>query len=474
MQKNQVGANNLGRFSGLLSRLWFLVLALVVYRIGVYITLPGIDAVTLSEVMEQQGQQGGISAMINLFSGGAFEKMSVFMLGVMPYITASIVIQMLSVVYSPLEQLKKEGEAGRRKMTQYTRYMTIAFGVVQGIVYSIAIMNGGFVNAELVVIPPVLFVTLSTLTLVTGTMFLVWLGEQITERGIGNGISMIIFASILMGVPSSVAFLFETATTQGGAMWLLIVVFFLLVLAVIFAIVFIERGQRRITIQYARRQQGKMMSVGNQTNHLPLKLNMSGVIPAIFGSAFLSFVYTISAGLSKVNVPELTDADTGLWGSFSYYVSLTLNKLGFYGVKYFSMGQPAYLLLFAGLIIFFCFFYTAMQFNSKETAENLKRNGGFIPGIRPGIHTSQYLDRVLTRITLWGSLYITIICLLPEFFNGISPVQMYFGGTSILIAVVVVMDLVTQIQALLMSQQYESLMKKANISSALNGTPPNF
>lgn len=472
MSKNQLGVSALSRFSGLTSRLMFLILALIVYRIGVHITLPGIDAAALAQLMEQQKSSGGISAMINLFSGGAFEKMSVFMLGVMPYITASIVMQMLSVVYAPLEQLKKEGEAGRRKITQYTRYLTIAFATVQGVVYTVAIMNGSFINADVVLMSPGFFVAMATLTLVTGTMFLMWLGEQITERGIGNGISMIIFASILMGVPSGIGFLVETARTQGGGMWLLIFVLFLLVLAVIFVIVFIERGQRRITINYARRQQGRQMSIGNQSSHLPLKLNMSGVIPAIFGSAFLSFIYTISTGLSKINVPEVTGGS--IWEQFSFYTSLALNKLGIFGVKYFSIGQPAYMILFAVLIIFFCFFYTALQFNSKETAENLKRQGGFIPGIRPGIHTSQYLDKVLSRITLWGAIYITIICLLPEFVNGITGFNMHFGGTSILIAVVVVMDLVAQIQAQLMSQQYESLMKRANISSALNGTPPSF
>lgn len=475
---NRTNAGGLDRYSGLVSRLFFLIGALIVYRIGVHITIPGIDAVGLMSIIESQKSTGGISAMINLFSGGAFERMSVFMLGVMPYITASIVMQMLTVVYPPLEQIKKEGQAGQRKITQYTRYMTIGFAAVQGIVYSVAIANGSFTNGTQVVLTePTFFVALSTLTLVTGTVFLMWLGEQITERGVGNGISMIIFASILMGVPSGLAYLFEMAKVEGGLAWALPLVLFAVILAVIFFIVFVERGQRRITINYARKQQGRMMSLGGQQSHLPLKLNMSGVIPAIFGSAFLSFVYTISDALRNIKVEDVSAealASLGFLDKFGHSMAIFFNKIGVAGVRYFAPGQPAYLLLFAALIIFFCFFYTAIQFNSKETAENLKRQGGFIPGIRPGINTSQYFDKVLTRITLWGALYITAICLLPEFINGIFNMNMHFGGTSVLIAVVVVMDLIAQIQAQLMSQQYESLMKKANISSALGGNPPSI
>ncbi len=467
----------LSKFSDLKNRLVFLVLALIVYRIGIHITIPGIDASYLMQLMEaSKGEENrGISAMINLFSGGAFERMSIFMLGVMPYITASIVMQMLTVVYPPLEQLKKEGQAGRRKITQYTRYLTILFAGAQGFFYSLAIVKGAFTGDQnVVLISSGLFLTISTITLLTGTMFLMWLGEQITEKGIGNGISMLIFASILMGVPSGASHLFEIARTNGN--YFIPIVLFAIILVTIFCIVFVERGQRRITINYARKQQGRRMSVGTQSSHLPLKLNMAGVIPAIFGSAFLAFVNTISAGMQSIEIATVDLQTLSSWAKIKYYVASFFQGVGEAGVRYFAPGKPAYIIIFAALIIFFCFFYTAIQFNSKETAENLKRSGGFIPGIRPGINTSQYLDKVLTRITLWGALYITIICLLPEILNGVFNLNFYLGGTSILIAVVVVMDLVTQIQAHLMSHQYESLMKRANISSALgnNGRPPSI
>ncbi len=480
MSRSQVaGGINLNKFSDLWSRLVFLIVALIVYRIGIHITIPGVDATTLVQIMEQRSRgDGGIAAMINLFSGGAFERMSIFMLGVMPYITASIVMQMLTVVYPPLEQIKKEGEAGRRKITQYTRYLTILFASAQGFFYSLAITKGAFTgDMDIVLMSPQMFLLISTVTLVTGTMFLMWLGEQITEKGIGNGISMIIFASILMGVPSGISHLFEMARTERN--FLLPIVLLVITLVTIFCIVFVERGQRRITINYARRQQGRRMAVGTQSSHLPLKLNMAGVIPAIFGSAFLAFITTVSTGMKAIEVASYTLADfeaLGTWAKIKYYVAGFFQSAGEYGVRYFAPGKPAYIIVFAALIIFFCFFYTAIQFNSKETAENLKRSGGFIPGIRPGVNTSQYLDKVLTRITLWGALYITIICLLPEILNGIFTLNMYLGGTSILIAVVVVMDLVNQIQAHLLSHQYDSLMKRANISSVLgnNGRPPSI
>lgn len=473
MKNNQLP--QLGNLSELKSRFLFLMLALIVYRLGVHITVPGINVPLLMDQMTQPGEGQGLSAMMNLFSGGAFERMSIFMLGVMPYITASIVIQMLSVVYPPLEQIKKEGQAGRRKITQYTRYLTIVFAAAQGTAYAFGIVNGslGF-NSNIVMIPAFNFVLLAVITWITGTIFLMWLGEQISERGVGNGISMIIFASILMGMPTGVSALFDTARTEGTTLAYLKVVFVILfVMAIVLLVVFIERGQRRITINYARKQQGRQMSIGGQTTHLPLKLNMAGVIPAIFGSAFLSFVYTISAALAKIEVQVVDGPMSGLQ-KFSFFAGQFFQKIGNYGVKYFTPGQPAYMILFAALIIFFCFFYTAIQFNSKETAENLKRSGGFIPGIRPGIQTSQFFDKVLTRITLWGALYITAICLLPDMLGAIFNFPSYFGGTSILIAVVVVMDLIAQVQAQLVSQQYSSLMKKANISNALNGKPPSI
>lgn len=476
MAKPSVGS--LDRYSGLISRMIYLIVALIVYRVGVHITIPGIDASSLLSMIEGQRSQSGIAAMINLFSGGAFERMSIFMLGVMPYITAAIIMQMLTAVSPYFEQIKKEGQSGQRKITQYTRYMTIGFSTVQGIAYSIAIVNGSFTGGiKVVLADPAFFVLLSTLTLVTGSIFLMWLGEQITERGVGNGISMLIFASILMGVPSSMGYLIEMARVEGGITWFLPLILLGVILLVVGFIVFVERGQRRITINYARRQQGRMMSLGGQQSHLPLKLNVSGVIPPIFGSAFLSFVYTISDALRNINVEYLSPevlASLGFMDKLQHSFALFFNKMGVMGVRYFSPGQPAYLILFAVLIIFFTFFYTAIQFNSKDTSENLKRQGGFIPGIRPGIHTSEYFDKVLSRITFWGAIYITGICLLPELINGIFDLNMYLGGTSILIAVVVVMDLISQLQAQLMSQQYESLMKKANISGALGGNPPSF
>ncbi|GBU09677.1 preprotein translocase membrane subunit SecY [Gammaproteobacteria bacterium] len=447
---------NLSKLSELKSRILFLLLALVIYRMGAFISVPGVNVDALSEILRQQDSSGGVSAMINMFSGGAFERMSIFMLGVMPYITASIIIQILSVVYPPLEQLKKEGQAGRRKMTQYTRYLTLLLAAVQGTAYAIALQNGSMgVASSVIMISGPLFVILAVVTWMTGTMFLMWLGEQISERGIGNGISMIIFASIVSGVPGGIAYLFEAARNDQMQIFTVILIV-AIVLSVIWLVVYVERAQRRVAINYARKQQGRQSSSMAQATHLPLKLNMAGVIPAIFGSALLAFIYTISSFLQNIDITP--ESSTAL---------KILQSIGHLGASSFGQGQLAQMVLFSFMIIFFCFFYTALQFNSKETAENLKRSGAFVPGIRPGIHTSQYLDKVLSRITFWGALYITGICLLPEILSNTLGLQFYFGGTSVLIAVVVVMDLIAQVQAHLMSQQYDSLMKKTNISSAL-------
>lgn len=454
---------NISKLSELKSRILFLLFALVIYRMGAYISVPGINADALNEMLRQRGSTGGLSAMINMFSGGAFERMSIFMLGVMPYITSSIIIQILSVVYPPLEQLKKEGQAGRRKMTQYTRYLTLLLAAAQGTAYGIALQNGSMgIPSSVIVLTGPLFVVLAVITWMTGTMFLMWLGEQISERGIGNGISMIIFASIISGVPGGIGYLFEQ--TRSGQLHMFSALLIVsIVLSVIWLVVFVERAQRRVTVNYARKQQGRQASAASQVTHLPLKLNMAGVIPAIFGSALLAFIYTISSTLQGINV----SAD-------SSSILKIIQRIGELGAQNFGQGQPAQMILFSFMIIFFCFFYTALQFNSKETAENLKRSGAFVPGIRPGIHTSQYLDKVLTRITLWGSLYIAGICLLPELLSKSFGLSFYFGGTSALIAVVVVMDLIAQVQAHLMSQQYDSLMKKTNISSALSQKPPQI
>jgi preprotein translocase subunit SecY len=420
------------RSADLRHRLLFLLGALVVYRIGSFIPVPGIDPEQLRLFFEQQ--QGTILSMFNMFSGGALERLSIFALGIMPYISASIILQMGTHVIPTLQQLRKEGESGRRKITQYTRYSTVVLATFQSIA-----MASAFQTQGVVLMPGPAFVMTAAITLVTGTMFLMWLGEQITERGIGNGISMIILASILAGLPSAIGGTLELVNTGGmnQAMPFLLV---FLVLGVTGFVVYMERAQRRIAVNYAKRQQGRRMYAG-QTSHLPFKINMSGVIPPIFASSLILFPATIAS-----------------WFGTSQAVSW-LQRIA----ASLSPGQPVYILLYAGLIIFFCFFYTALVFNSRDTAENLRRSGAFIPGIRPGQQTADYIDKVLTRLTFWGALYITAVCLIPEFLILEFNVPFYFGGTSLLIIVVVTMDFMAQLQAHMMTHQYEGLLKKANL-----------
>jgi preprotein translocase subunit SecY len=420
------------RFAELRQRLFFLLGALIVYRIGTFIPAPGIDPVALARFFEEQ--QGTILDIFNMFSGGALERLSIFALGVMPYISASIIIQMMAVVVPSLAAIKKEGESGRRKLTQYTRYGTVLLAAVQGASASIAFQNQGVVVA-----PGPQFVFVATMTLIAGTMFLMWLGEQITERGLGNGISMIILAGIVAGLPAAIGGTLELVRT-GEINAAVALVLFAMVIAVTAFVVFVERGQRRIQVNYAKRQQGRRLYAG-QSTHLPFKLNMSGVIPPIFASSLLLFPATIASW-------------GGTSGNFSWLQNVSAAL---------TPGQPAHMVLYGGLIIFFCFFYTALVFNSRETAENLKKSGAFIPGIRPGQQTGEYIDKVLTRLTVWGALYVTIVCLLPEFLISRFSVPFYFGGTSLLIMVVVIMDFQAQVAAHLMSHQYEGLMKKANL-----------
>ncbi len=424
----------LGRLTEVRQRLTFVVLALVIYRLGAHITIPGIDQAALAEMFEQQA--GTILDMFNMFSGGALGRLSIFALGVMPYISASIIMQLMTAVIPSLQQLRKEGEQGRRQITKYTRYGTLGLALVQGIGITVALQNQGVVLS-----PGPSFVFIGTVTLVTGTMFLMWLGEQITERGIGNGISLIIFAGIVAGLPAALGGTLElTRTGELGIPTVLILL--ALAMGVIWFIVFMERGQRRITVNYARRQQGRKMYAG-QTSHLPLKINMAGVIPAIFASSIILFPATIGQWFGEME---------GLsW----------MQRLG----QTLSPGQPLYIAFYAAAIIFFCFFYTALVFNSRDTADNLKRSGAFIPGVRPGEQTSRYIDKVMTRLTLVGAGYITAVCLLPEFLILYWNVPFYFGGTSLLIIVVVVMDFMSQLQAHLVSHQYEPLMKKANLQA---------
>ncbi|MDY6943225.1 MAG: preprotein translocase subunit SecY [Pseudomonadota bacterium] len=433
-KQGQKGTPNLAGTTELRQRLLFLVGALVVFRIGAFIPVPGVDPQALADLFERSS--GTILAMFNMFSGGALERLSLFALGVMPYISASIIIQLLSSVMPSLEQLKKEGEAGRRKLTQYTRYGTVGLATFQAIGAAIALQNQG-VNA----IQGPVFVLVAAVSLVTGTMFLVWLGEQVTERGIGNGISMIIFAGIVAGLPSALGGTFELVRT--GEMNALIgILLLVLAFAVIGFVVFVERGQRRIPVHYAKRQQGRRLYAA-QSSHLPLKLNMSGVIPPIFASSMILFPATIGSWFGDVQ---------GL--GWLQWLATAM-----------SPGQPLYVMVYALLIVFFCFFYTALVFNSRDTADNLKRSGAFIPGIRPGAQTATYIDGVLTRLTVVGALYVTLVCLLPEFLILYLNVPFYFGGTSLLIIVVVVMDFMAQMQAHLMSHQYEGLLKKANLKT---------
>ena len=425
-----------GKMTELRQRLLFLVGAIVVFRIGTHIPVPGIDPLAMARLFEQQ--RGTILDMFNMFSGGALQRLSIFALGVMPYISASIILQLMSVVIPTLEQLRKEGNTGRRKITQYTRYLTVGLATFQSVGVSVALQNQLVAGTSVVIAPGPGFIFTATVTLVTGTLFLMWLGEQVTERGIGNGISMLIFAGIVAGLPRAIGGTLELART-GELHWMLVLFLLALVLAVTAFVVFVERGQRRITVNYAKRQQGRKMYAA-QSSHLPFKLNMSGVIPPIFASSLILFPATLGKWFG--NSPAM---------SWLADISSAM-----------SPGQPLYVVCYAGLIIFFCFFYTALVFNSKETADQLKKSGAFIPGIRPGAQTATYIDKVLTRLTLAGAIYITAVCLLPEFLILYWHVPFYFGGTSLLIIVVVVMDFMAQVQAHLMSHQYESLMKKAS------------
>ena len=428
-----------GKFADLKRRLWFLVGALIVYRIGAHIPVPGIDPRVLEHLF--QSQQGGILGMFNMFSGGALKRFTVFALGIMPYISSSIIVQLLTVVSPQLEALKKEGETGRRKITQYTRYGTVFLALFQGLGIAIALEA----QSGLVLEPGFMFRITTVVTLTAGTMFLMWLGEQITERGIGNGISIIIFGGIVAGLPQAIGGMLEL--TRTGAFSIpLVLILFILALAVVAFVVFVERGQRKILVNYAKRQVGKMV-VGGQSSHLPLKLNMSGVIPPIFASSIILFPATLAGWFGS--------SDRMVWLKD---LAATL-----------APGQPIHMVLYAGAIIFFCFFYTALVFNPKETADNLKKSGAFVPGIRPGDQTARYIDRIMTRLTLIGAMYITFVCLIPEFLIAKWNVPFYFGGTSLLIIVVVTMDFMAQVQAYIMSHQYESLLKKANFKGGLVG-----
>jgi preprotein translocase subunit SecY len=421
-----------GKFGDLRRRIVFLLLALVVYRIGAHIPVPGIDPVQLEQLFKSQG--GGILNLFNMFSGGALSRFTVFALGIMPYISASIIMQLMTYVVPSLEAIKKEGEAGRRKITQYTRYGTLFLAIFQSLGIALALEG----SPGLVLNPGFGFRMTAVVSLVAGTMFLMWLGEQITERGLGNGISILIFAGIVAGLPSAIGGLFELVRT--GAMSIIACLFIIaIVIFVTFAVVFVERGQRKILVNYAKRQVGNKVYQG-QSSHLPLKLNMSGVIPPIFASSIILLPATIVGWFATgEGLRWLKDLSAAL-----------------------SPGQPIYVLLYAAMIVFFCFFYTALVFNSRETADNLKKSGAFIPGIRPGEQTAKHIDRILSRLTLAGAVYITAVCLLPEFLVLRYNVPFYFGGTSLLIIVVVTMDFWAQVQSYVMSQQYESLLKKAN------------
>jgi preprotein translocase subunit SecY len=425
-----------GGLSELKQRLWFVFGALIVLRLGSFVPIPGIDAAVLAQLFEQQ--KGTIVEMFNMFSGGALERASVLALGIMPYISASIIMQLLTVIHPTMAELKKEGEAGRRKISQYTRYGTLCLAIVQSTAISRSLpdmMPGLVMNAGMG------FYFAAIVSLVTGTMFLMWLGEQITERGIGNGISIIIFAGIVAGMPSAVGQTAEMAR-QGEIQPLVLLLIAVIVFAVTFFVVFVERGQRRIVVNYAKRQQGRKVFAA-QSTHLPLKVNMAGVIPPIFASSMLLFPGSIASWFGQGD---------GMMADILQEMSIAI-----------SPGQPLYVMLLAAAIIFFCFFYTALVFNPRETADNLKKSGAFIPGIRPGEQTSKYIDKVMTRLTLTGALYITFICLVPEFMMIAWDVQFYFGGTSLLIIVVVIMDFMAQVQTHLMSHQYDNVLKKANL-----------
>ena len=447
----QVGKS--GKYGDLKKRLLFLAGALVVFRIGAHIPVPGIDPLKLAELF--QGQQGGILGLFNMFSGGALSRFTIFALGIMPYISASIIMQLMTSVSPQLEALRKEGGAGQRKITQYTRYGTVFLALFQATGISIALES----QAGLVMEPGLMFRLTTVTTLVTGTMFLMWLGEQVTERGLGNGISIIIFAGIAAGLPSAIAGLLELVRT--GAMHPLTAILIVAAVAVVtWAVCFIERGQRKILVNYAKRQVGNKI-YGGQSSHLPFKLNMSGVIPPIFASSIILFPATaanwFTSDVASGSVLELLKQ-----GQIASALSLSIKDLA----STLSPGQPVYVMLYAAAIVFFCFFYTALQYNPKETADNLKKSGAFVPGIRPGDQTARYLEKILLRLTLAGAIYVTLVCLLPEFLILKWNVPFYFGGTSLLIIVVVTMDFMSQVQAYVMTHQYESLLKKASFKGA--------
>jgi preprotein translocase subunit SecY len=431
------------RFGEVRARVLFLLGALIVYRIGTFIPVPGINPAEVARFFEEN--QGTILGIVNMFSGGAMERLSIFAMGVMPYISASIIVQMASMIYPPWEEYRKEGESGRRKITQITRYFTVILAVFQSLGAAVALQNGGMVMTG-----GWSFLFIATVTMTTGTMFLMWLGEQVTERGIGNGISMIILAGIIAGLPSAVGRTVESVNT-GEMSGLFALVLIVMILGVTAFCVYVERAQRRIAVHYAKRQVGRRVLAG-QTSHLPFKLNMSGVIPPIFASSLLLFPATIAQffGTGEGRAAEI--------------LQNVAAALGY--------GQPLHLVLYATLIIFFCFFYTALVFNARETSENLKKSGAFIPGIRPGQQTGEYIDKVLTRLTLWGALYVAGVCLIPELMISEGGVPFVFGGTSLLIVVVVAMDFMAQLQAHLMSHQYPGLLKQANLMGYGRGGAP--
>ena len=430
MVKDNLGSSFFSKNSDLTNRILFTVLILSIYRLGTYIPLPGIDPQSLQTLM--QSNQRGLLGMFNIFSGGAVSRMAIFALGIMPYISSSIIIQLLTGVSDYFKNLKNQGEIGRKKITQYTRYGTVLLATVQG--YGLSV---GLESAQNVVIDPGTFFRVSTvITIVAGTIFLMWLGEQITQRGIGNGISLIIFSGIVAEIPRALATTFELGRTGAISSVLIMGIFLLLILVIVF-IVFMERAMRKVIINYPKRRMGSKI-YGGESSHLPLKINTAGVIPAIFASALLLLPVTFSNF-------------AGAGSNSDFFINLS---------SYFSQGKPLYMLLYASGIIFFTFFYTSIVFNPKETADNLRKHGGYVPGIRPGDRTAEFLDNILTKLTTIGALYLTLVCLLPEFLISKYPIPFYLGGTSVLIVVVVAMDTVTQIQTRLMSQQYESLIKK--------------
>lgn len=429
------------KFAELKRRLWFLLLALIVYRIGAHVPVPGIDPTILKDLFESQ--ESSVLGMFNMFSGGALSRFSIFALGIMPYISASIIMQLGTVAVPYLESLKKEGESGRRKITQYTRYGTLVLACIQSYGISIALQS----QVGLVLSPGEMFTLTTVITLVTGTIFLMWLGEQITERGIGNGISLIIFAGIAAGLPSAIGGTLDLVST--GSMHFLVALSIFIIAALITSfVVFVEKGQRRILVNYAKRQVGHKI-YGGQSSHLPLKLNMAGVIPPIFASSIILFPATLAGWFAN--------SESMIW----------LKDLS----SALSPGQPIYVILYAVMIIFFCFFYTALVFNPKETAENLKKSGAFIPGIRPGDQTTRYIEKIMLRLTLAGAIYVTLVCLLPEFLILKWNVPFYFGGTSLLIIVIVTMDFMSQVQSHIMSSQYEGLLRKANFKGSAGKVP---